>query len=146
MLYTNEPANKNMVIMTAYRKGETTQRNIEQQIKLLNALAAGGFEILDDKLTRQEHVEGKQTEVVELVMVLCHNVLEVGLLARLMAEGFDNKGIIKVTTQTHDVRSVVFMDGSVMVSRSHGTLHRVEEVTHGVSFTDSTGEIWAVQS
>lgn len=144
MLYTNEPANKHMVIMTAYTKGASVQHNIEQQIKLLNALAAGGFEILDDKLTRQEHTDGETDGVVELVMVLCHNVLEVGLLARLMAEGFNNKGIIKVSTQTHDVRSVVFMDGNVMISKSQGTLHQVEEVTHGVSFTDSTGEIWAV--
>ncbi|QPB11950.1 hypothetical protein [Providencia phage PSTCR2] len=151
MLHTNEPANKIMVALSAYRATNNANTNSERQMVLLNALKAGGFEILDDNMTGCFREEG-QTEfsIEESVMVLCHDVLEVGLLARLAKEGFQQDCVMAVTTQTHTTRFVTYNDeGQVIFSKPMGSLQQVDKdsLNKLEGFTrDSIGNYWAVIS
>ncbi|QHJ80106.1 MAG: hypothetical protein [Caudoviricetes sp.] len=149
MLHTNEPANKIMVALSAYRATNSTQRNIESQVVLLNALKAGSFEILDDNMTGYYCEEGQPVPTVEQsVMVLCNDLLEVGLLARIAKEGFNQDCIMAVTTQTHTTRFVTYDDnGQVIFSKAMGTLQQVKSSAGIEAYTiDSTGNVWAVIS
>ena len=148
MLHTNEPANKYMVAMSAYRATNSLDVNVQNQIVLLNALQAGGFEILDDNMTGCFKEEGQaEFSIEESVMVLAHNKIEVGLLARLASEGFNQDCVMQVATQTHTVRFVSFKDGWVNTSKSMGTLQQVDsnQTSKLEGFTrDSIGNYWAV--
>lgn len=151
MLHTNEPANKIMVALSAYRATNNANTNSERQMVLLNALKAGGFEILDDNMTGCFREEGQaEFSIEESVMVLCHDILEVGLLARLAKEGFQQDCVMAVTTQTHTTRFVSYNDeGQVIISKAIGTLQQVDKNSLNAleGYTrDSIGNYWAVIS
>lgn len=114
MLYTNEPANKIMVALSAYRATNSEHTNRQRQLVLLNTLKAGGFEILDDNMIGCYREEG-QTEhsLEESVMILCNDMLEVGLIARLTKEGFQQDCVLAVTTQTHSARFVTYNEDAM---------------------------------
>lgn len=149
MLHTNEPANKIMVALSAFRATESITTNSANQTLLLNALNAGGFEILDDNMTGCFKEEGQEEfSIEESVMVLCHDVLEVGLLARLAKEAFNQDCVMAVTTQTHTTRFVTYTDeGQVVFSKPMGSLQQVDKdsLSGLEGFTrDSIGNYWAV--
>ncbi|QQK88311.1 hypothetical protein [Providencia phage PSTRCR_120] len=149
MLYTNEPANKIMVALSAYRATNSEHTNKQRQLVLLNALKAGGFEILDDNMIGCYREEGQaEHSIEESVMILCNDMLEVGLIARLAKEGFQQDCILAVTTQTHSARFVTYNDdGQVIISKVMGSLQQVDEdsLDNLEGFTkDSTGNYWSV--
>lgn len=151
MLYTNEPTNKIMVALSAYRATKSITANKENQMLLLNALNAGGFEILDDNMTGCFKEDGQEDFSIEAsVMVMCNDVLEVGLLARLAKEAFNQDCVMAVTTQTHTTRFVTYTDeGQVVFSKPMGSLQQVDKNSlNGLEgYTrDSIGNYWAVIS
>lgn len=149
MLYTNEPANKIMVALSAHRATNSEHTNKQRQLILLNALKAGGFEILDDNMIGCYREEGQaEHSIEESVMILCNDILEVGLIARLAKEGFQQDCVLAVTTQIHSTRFVTYNDdGQVIISEVMGKFQRVEESEldklNGYS-KDSTGNYWSI--
>ena len=113
------------------------------------ALNIGGFEILDDNMTGCFKEEGQEDfSIEESIMVLCHDILEVGLLARLAKECFQQDCVMAVTTQTHTTRFVTYNDkGQVIFSEPMGSLQQVDKdsLSGLEGFTrDSIGNYWAV--
>lgn len=46
-------------------------------------------------------------------MILCNDMLEVGLIARLAKEGFQQDCVLAVTTQTHSARFVTYNEDAM---------------------------------
>lgn len=147
MIYTNELANIYKVALSAYRADTDLSTNLNNQTKLVKALKAGGFEILDE-MTGCFKEDGQADYSIEKsVLVLCYNTDEVELLARLASETFNQDCVMMVNAQTHATKFVSCNNGQAHYGDPAGVFQLVTEETAkslGGYSVDSKGNYWSV--
>lgn len=149
MIYTNEPANKFYVLVSAARANLSDITNMGRQLDLKALLQAEPeyYGVLEcTGLTGCYREEGQEVAATERTYrVLCDNKAQAINVARLACNDFEQDCVMVYKSQTHTA-GLLFCKGleGYKATRLNGSFQQVDEPKGECYTMDAEGRIWEV--